>query len=134
MAVDALDSISAGAFIGSLIGVLGLVAVPVLLLGMVSPWAIRLAVQTVEEAGEVAGRLYALSTAGSLVGTLLSALLFIPAVGTRRTFLIFALRDRGGGGVGPAAACAATRWRRRPSRCWPRCPSARSRRRPTTAA
>ena len=56
-----------------------------------SPWAIRLAVTSVEEAGEVAGRLYALSTAGSLVGTLLSALLLIPAVGTRRTFLIFAL-------------------------------------------
>ena len=37
------------------------------------------------------GRLYALSTAGSLVGTLLSALLLIPLVGTRRTFLIFAL-------------------------------------------
>ncbi len=91
VAVDALDSISAGAFLGSLVGVLGLVAVPVLLLGMVSPWAIRLAVSTVEEAGEVAGRLYALSTAGSLAGTLLSALLFIPLVGTRRTFLIFAL-------------------------------------------
>ena len=91
VAVDALDSISAGAFLGSLVGVLALVAVPVLLLGMVSPWAIRLAVSTVEEAGEVAGRLYALSTAGSLAGTLLSALLFIPLVGTRRTFLIFAL-------------------------------------------
>ncbi len=91
VAVDALDSISAGAFLGSLVGVLGLVAVPVLLLGMVSPWAIRLAVNTVEEAGEVAGRLYALSTAGSLVGTLLSALVLIPAVGTRRTFLVFAL-------------------------------------------
>jgi spermidine synthase len=91
LAVDALDSISAGAFLGSLIGVLALVAVPVLLLGAVSPWAIRLAVDTVESAGEVAGRLYALSTAGSLVGTLLSALVLIPAVGTRRTFLVFAL-------------------------------------------
>jgi spermidine synthase len=91
VAVDALDSISAGAFVGSLIGVLGLVAVPVLLLGAVSPWALRLAVTKVENAGEVAGRLYALSTAGSLVGTLLSALLFIPLVGTRRTFLIFSL-------------------------------------------
>jgi spermidine synthase len=91
VAVDALDSISAGAFAGSLIGVLGLVAVPVLLLGAVSPYALRLSVSSVEEAGTVAGRLYAISTAGSLVGTLASALLFIPLVGTRRTFLIFAL-------------------------------------------
>jgi spermidine synthase len=91
VAVDALDEISAGAFLGSLVAVLVLVAIPVLLLGTVSPWAIRLAVQSVEEAGTVAGRLYALSTAGSLVGTLVSALLLIPLVGTRRTFLIFAL-------------------------------------------
>jgi spermidine synthase len=91
VAVDALDQISAGAFVGSLLAVLALVAVPVLLLGTVSPWAIRLAVHTVEEAGTVAGRLYALSTAGSLLGTLVSALFLIPLVGTRRTFLIFAL-------------------------------------------
>ena len=91
VAVDALDEISAGAFLGSLLAVLVLVAVPVLLLGAVSPYAIRLAVTTVEEAGTVAGRLYATSTAGSLLGTLLSALVLIPLVGTRRTFLIFAL-------------------------------------------
>src|SRR5918999_609988 len=91
LGVEALDSISAGAFIGSLVGGLVLVAVPVMLLGAVSPYAIRLAVSTVEEAGTVAGRLYALSTAGSLAGTLISALLLIPLVGTRRTFLIFAL-------------------------------------------
>jgi spermidine synthase len=90
-AVEALDEISAGAFIGSLLAVLVLVAIPVLLLGAVSPWAIRLAVSKVEEAGSVAGRLYALSTAGSLLGTLVSALVLIPLVGTRRTFLIFAL-------------------------------------------
>src|SRR5215213_3333232 len=91
VAVKALDDISAGAFVGSLFAVLVLVAVPVLLLGAVSPYAIRLAVSSVEEAGTVAGRLYAISTAGSLVGTLASALLLIPLVGTRRTFLIFAL-------------------------------------------
>src|ERR687896_1337054 len=90
LAVEALDEISAGAFFGSLVAVLALVAVPVLLLGAVSPWALRLAVRDVEEAGTVAGRLYALSTAGSLAGTLVSALVLIPLVGTRRTFLIFA--------------------------------------------
>src|SRR5436190_597710 len=80
-----------GASFGSLLAVLVLVAVPVLLMGAVSPWAIRVGVKNVEEAGTVAGRLYALSTAGSLVGTLLSALVLIPLVGTRRTFLVFAL-------------------------------------------
>src|SRR5918999_743843 len=41
LGVEALDSISAGAFIGSLLGVLVLVAGPVMLLGAVSPYAIR---------------------------------------------------------------------------------------------
>jgi spermidine synthase len=91
IAVKALDHVSAGAFLGSLLAVLVLVAVPVLLLGTVSPWALRLAVDDVEKAGTVAGRLYALGTAGSLVGTLLSSLLLIPLVGTRHTFLLFAL-------------------------------------------
>jgi spermidine synthase len=87
---EALDDVSAGAFVGSLLAILVLVAVPVLMLGAVSPWALRLAMKDVENAGTIAGRLYALSTAGSLVGTLSSALIFIPLVGTRRTFLIFA--------------------------------------------
>src|SRR3954471_13755195 len=89
--VDALDSVSAGAFAGSLLGVLVLIAAPVVLLGAVAPYAIRLAVRTVEEAGRVSGRLYAISTLGSLAGVFLSALLLIPFAGTRRTFLAFAV-------------------------------------------
>jgi spermidine synthase len=90
-AVDALDSISAGAFVGSLLGVTVLVAVPVLVSGAVAPYALRLAVGGVEEAGTVAGRLYAISTVGSLFGTFLSALALIPLIGTRRTFIVFGL-------------------------------------------
>ena len=78
---QALDRVQAGAFVGSLIGVLVLVAVPVMLLGAVAPYAVRLSVRTVEEAGRVAGRLYAISTIGSLVGTFLSALRAHPARG-----------------------------------------------------
>ena len=88
--VEGLDEASAGAVVGSFLGVLFLCAPPVVLLGMVSPFAIRLAVSTVETAGAVAGRLYALSTAGSLLGTFLPALILIPAVGTQRTFLVVA--------------------------------------------
>ncbi|MEK6272149.1 MAG: fused MFS/spermidine synthase [Actinomycetota bacterium] len=90
VSVEALDSVSAGAFVGSLIGVLFLVAVPVILLGACSPYALRLAVPDVEHSGRVAGRLYAISTAGSLLGTMLAALVLIPFAGTQRTFLAFA--------------------------------------------
>jgi predicted membrane-bound spermidine synthase len=90
-AVGALDSISAGAFVGSLLGVTVLVAVPVLVSGAVAPYALRLAMADVEQAGTVGGRLYAISTVGSLVGTFLSALLLIPLIGTRRTFILFGL-------------------------------------------
>ncbi len=91
VSVSALDDIDAGAFVGSLIAVLVLISVPVLLLGAVAPYAVRLSVSTVEEAGRVAGRLYAISTVGSLVGVFLAALVLVPFVGTRRTFLVFAV-------------------------------------------
>ena len=88
LTVEGLDTASAGAVIGSFLAVLLLCAPPVVLLGMVSPFAIRLAVASVATAGAVAGRLYALSTAGSLLGTFLPALVLIPAIGTQRTFLV----------------------------------------------
>ena len=91
VSVDALDEISAGAFVGSLVGVLFLIAVPVILLGACSPYAIRLAMPDVEHAGSVSGRLYAVSTAGSLLGTWIAALLLIPLIGTQRTFIAFAV-------------------------------------------
>ncbi len=90
-AIDALDSISAGAFVGSLLGVTVLVATPVLISGAVAPYALRLAVADVAEAGTISGRLYAISTVGSLLGTFSSALVLIPLIGTRRTFIVYGL-------------------------------------------
>ena len=86
-AVGNLDDASAGAVIGSFFAVLLLFAPAVVLLGMVSPFAIRLALTNVESAGAVAGRFYALSTFGSLLGTFVPALISIPLVGTQRTLL-----------------------------------------------
>src|SRR6187200_2007534 len=91
LTVEGLDSASAGAVVGSFLAVLLLCSPPVVLLGMVSPFAIRLAVSSIATAGAVAGRLYALSTAGSLLGTFLPALVLIPAIGTQRTFLVIAV-------------------------------------------
>jgi len=91
ISTEALDEIEAGAFVGSLFAVLILVAIPVGIAGTCSPWAIRLATPDVEHSGRTAGRLYAVSTVGSLLGTWLAALLLIPLIGTQRTFLTFAL-------------------------------------------
>ncbi len=74
--------------VGGLIGILALFAAPVTLMGMVSPWAVRLAVHDVESAGKVAGRLYAVSTIGSIIGSFLPALVLIPTLGVRNTFLV----------------------------------------------
>ena len=98
LSARALGTLSAGGFIGSLAAVLVLVAVPIVLLGAVAPYANRLALGRVADAGTVTGGLYAVSTAGSLLGTFLSALLLIPLVGSHRTFIVFAL------GLGLAAA------------------------------
>lgn len=91
LSINAFDSLSLGVFLGSLIGVMVLIAVPILLLGMASPYAVKLSLDGLGDAGRVTGRLYALGTVGSLAGTFAASLLLIPLVGSRRTFLIFAL-------------------------------------------
>ncbi len=87
-AAAAFDQLQLGALIGAFVVVLILLSIPVTLLGMVAPYAVRLAVRATEETGRVAGRLYALSTLGSFLGTYLTVLALIPILGTRRTFLV----------------------------------------------
>lgn len=86
--VQALAQVSVSAFLSSLIGTVLLFAVPVTLLGLVSPYAVRLMTQHVEQSGRTSGSLYAISTAGSILGAFLPVLWLIPTFGVRRTFLI----------------------------------------------
>jgi spermidine synthase len=88
-AADAFDQLQVGVLAGSFASVLILFIVPITLLGTVSPFAIRLAISDKEHVGQVAGRLYAISTLGSFVGTFLPVLLVIPMVGSTYTILIF---------------------------------------------
>src|SRR5579885_3190987 len=88
--LTAFATYSVSVFYGSLVSVLLLFAIPMILLGCVSPFAIRLRIEQVGRSGHTAGLLYAISTAGSILGTFLPVLVFIPNIGTYRTFLVFA--------------------------------------------
>lgn len=91
MSLNAFDQVNVGAFYGALLGTILLFAIPITLLGFVTPYAIRIKLQDLERAGKTAGRLYALSTVGSIAGSFLPVLLLIPFVGTAKTFLILSL-------------------------------------------
>jgi predicted membrane-bound spermidine synthase len=82
---------SIGVFYGSMVAVILLFAAPMILLGCVSPFAIRLRIEQLGKSGRTAGQLYAISTAGSILGTFLPVLWLIPSVGTFRTFFTFAV-------------------------------------------
>ncbi len=88
-AASAIASLNVGAIAGSLLVVVLALAVPITLLGCVSPFAIRLGVRDLNEAGRISGRIYAISTWGSLLGTYLPVLFIIPLAGSRVTALIF---------------------------------------------
>src|SRR5262249_5314398 len=68
---------------GSLISALALMFLPVTLLGMYSPFAIRLLLPSAQRSGRVSGAVYGVSTAGAIVGTLGTTFLLIPAIGAR---------------------------------------------------
>lgn len=89
-AAQAVFGAEAALALGSFIVILLLFSVPVTLLGMVSPFVIRLAVTDVSGSGRIAGQVYAVSTLGSLLGTFLPVLVTIPRLGTTLTFLLFA--------------------------------------------
>lgn len=55
-----------------------------ILLGMVSPYSAKLRLNDLSVSGATIGNLYALSTAGSIVGTFLSGFYLIPKFGTNR--------------------------------------------------
>lgn len=88
IASQAFDQLRVAELIGSFVSVLILFSLPVTLLGTASPFAIRLALDNKESSGKIAGRIYALSTLGSFIGTFLPVLVLIPFVGTYRTFVV----------------------------------------------
>lgn len=88
-ASNAFDQFQIPLLVGAFITVLVLFIVPVTLIGMASPFALKLALRDAENAGKVSGRISAISTLGSFIGTFLPVMVLVPWIGTFRTFLFF---------------------------------------------
>ena len=91
LAANAFDNLQIGIIAGAFVSVMILFTIPVTLMGMVSPFAIRLSMEDAGHAGNTAGTIYGISTIGSFIGTFLPTLVLIPTIGTTRTFLVFSL-------------------------------------------
>lgn len=91
LARPALETFDAGLGLESFGSTLLLFAVPVTLLGCVTPFALRIESRDVASFGRTAGGLYALSTIGSILGVYVTVFALIPSIGTRLTFLTFSL-------------------------------------------
>jgi len=89
LTANAFDRLQIGILAGAFITILILFVIPVTLVGMASPFALKLALKEPKAAGKTSGRLSAISTLGSFIGTFLPVLVLVPSIGTYRTFLFF---------------------------------------------
>lgn len=83
----AIVSVDFGPRLNPLLATMGLFLLPSIFMGTISPYAIKLAASSLATIGNTAGSIYAISTAGSIVGSLLTAFYLIQAIGVRSILL-----------------------------------------------
>jgi spermidine synthase len=76
-------------FIFGLLGSLALFFVPMMLLAAASPYMIRLAATTLGTVGSTSGRIYSISTIGSIVGVFLTTFVGMPYLGVVESLLAY---------------------------------------------
>ncbi len=69
-------------YVAAVAAAVGIFALPAFFFGMISPYAIRLRIGSLDTSGATVGRLYALSTAGSILGTFLGGFVLISFFGS----------------------------------------------------
>ena len=76
---------------GSLVASVILFVVPTVILGMISPYSVQLLVNQTAESGQVAGRLYFISTLGSALGTIMTSFYLVLWFEVNTIILVFCL-------------------------------------------
>ena len=74
---------------GPILASLLLLAAPTILLGMISPYSVRMSAESIFNLGGISGSLYSISTAGSIFGTFFTVFVLIPSFGVRQ--IVFSL-------------------------------------------
>ena len=86
--VESVESLGMGGMVASFT----LFFPPLVLLGAISPYVIRLILDTTGQSGTISGRVYGISTAGSIFGTLFTTFYLIPTIGSKSiTFALAAV-------------------------------------------
>jgi spermidine synthase len=80
-----------GPRLNPLLATLALFGPPSVVLGGVSPMAVRLVTRSLDRVGRTAGRLFAVSTAGSIAGTFATAFWLVPELGTDQVLAVGAV-------------------------------------------
>jgi spermidine synthase len=88
MILALISKIRIGLEIKSLIAALLLFAPASVLLGFVTPYAVKLKMSSLADSGKTVGRLYALSTVGSILGTFLAGFVLVPFIGSVKTLYL----------------------------------------------
>ncbi len=88
--LSSIAAVSLGIEVKAVLAALLLFAPASICLGFVTPFAVRLKTTAVESTGRTVGRLYALSTIGSIVGTFAAGFFLIPFAGSVRTLYFIA--------------------------------------------
>jgi spermidine synthase len=82
--LEAVVEWDAGPRLNPLVAAIALFGFPSIVFAAVTPIAIRLVARSVDSVGRTAGRLFAISTAGSIAGTFATAFFLIPEFGTNQ--------------------------------------------------
>jgi len=85
--LNLIANLDLGERFSSLLATTLMLAFPTVMLGMVSPYAIKLSTKNLNKLGNVAGNLYALSTLGSIFGTFFSVFYLVPELGVKTILL-----------------------------------------------
>ncbi len=85
--LNSIDNVKAVSIIASLL----LFTIPSVLLGMVSPFAARIKMKSIEKSGSTVGNLYAISTVGSIIGVFMAGFYFIPTFKVTNILLLLAI-------------------------------------------